>query len=313
MDTTSVLAVLPFTRMSHTAQTSLRVVTGIVDEEPLLLLWQATMRAGNLSERTAIDWPAIIRRAARATGARPTQFTADALAMWLASYGKPKTRAAYHAALVGWHRWLHRTGRRLDDPMVHLSRPKLPRAVPRPASTSGIEELLASSIRGRTRTMVLLACFQGLRCHEIAKLRGEDVDVDDGTLRVAGKGAHVDVLPLHPRVAVIAATMPRREWWFPSPKYADRPISDRAVSRTISAAMRRADVRGTAHSLRHWYATFLLRHGADIREVQELLRHASLGSTQIYTKVDPERLRAAILRLPDVGGSGRDPDSAAVD
>lgn len=270
------------------------------------------MRAGSCSERTIADRINLIRRAVRATGEHPVEFTAPALAVFLAS---PRlgagTRATYFGALRSWHRWLVLTSRRPDDPTVLLAKPKVPRRHPRPVSTPGLEVLLASGIRRRTRAMILLGAYQGLRVHEIAQVRGEDVDLIGQTLRVIGKGGVDALLPLHPLVAEVALTMPRTGWWFPayepnvSAPAGGGHVLPRSVSTTVGNAMRRAGVPGTAHALRHWFGTQLLRAGgANLREAQTLLRHASLQSTQIYTEVAPDDVRVPMGRLP-VPGSAR--------
>jgi site-specific recombinase XerD len=105
-------------------------------------------------------------------------------------------------------------------------------------------------------------------------------------------------VPLHPAVQAEAAGYPARGWWFPSPADRTRPMSGNSVSATVSATMRRAGIHGTAHSLRHWYGTTMLRGGANIRVVQENMRHVSLASTQIYTKVDDQERAAAVVLLP---------------
>jgi site-specific recombinase XerD len=74
------------------------------------------------------------------------------------------------------------------------------------------------------------------------------------------------------------------------------------VSCAISIAMRRVGVPSTAHGLRHWFGTWLVRSGTDLRTAQTLLRHASLATTAIYVEVADDARRAAVLRLPDVTG-----------
>lgn len=268
------------------------------DPEKLLADWQAEMRAANLSERTVSAWPAIVRRTSRATGAHPLELTTTHLAYHLAGFTNGNTRRTYFNGLAAWHRWLVARGHREDDPTATLRRPRAPRGVPHPVSTPALQRLLSSPMPVRTRVMVLLAAYQGLRVHEVAKVRGEDVDADYGILRVVGKGGVIAELPLHPEVAEAALTMPKRGWWFVSAMSPGQPIAPRTVTTHITQAMRRAGVVGVPHSLRHWYGTALLRSGTDVRTVQTLMRHASLATTQVYLEVGDAQRRAAVLRLP---------------
>lgn len=279
------------------------------DPHDLLIHWRTWMLGEGLAVRTATDWPAIIRRAARATNEHPQAFTSDALAFWLASFRNANTRATYWRGLASWHEWLRRTGRRLDDPMLAMRRQRAPRGKPHPVSSAGLERTLALPITLRTRVMILLGAYHGLRVHEIAKVRAEDFDEDLYVLCVVGKGGKERTLPVHHLVADLANEMPLSGWWFPSPVDPRRPVHPESVGLTIGKAMGRARARGTAHSLRHWYATELLRSGADIRTVQELLGHASLATTQGYLEVLDTAKAAAVLRLPVGPPSG----PAAVD
>lgn len=154
----------------------------------------------------------------------------------------------------------------------------------------------------RTKVMILLAAFAGLRVHEIAKVRGEDVDPMARTLRVTGKGNVTAVLPLHP-VLVEAAKDMRKGWWFPgNSRRAGLPIRSRGVADFVGQAMDRAGIPGgTAHRLRHWYGTTLVGDGADLRTAQTLLRHANLNTTAIYVRVSDPKPVEAIGRLDPFG------------
>lgn len=268
----------------------------------LLDEWQTEMRASNLSERTIGAWRAIVERAARAAGVTPVDLSTSGIAHHLAGFPNGNTRRTYYTGCAAWSRWLVARGHREDNPASDLRKPRLPRGVPHPISTAAFDRLLASPLRPRVRVMVLLAGYQGLRVNEISRMRGEDVDLDQLVLRVHGKGGVVAELPLHPEIEAAAATMPLTGWWFISCQTPGQPIVGRTVTTHISTAMRRAGVRGVPHSLRHWYATTLLREGTDIRTVQALMRHASLATTQIYLEVTDEARRAAVLRLPMFGG-----------
>ncbi|WP_234897236.1 tyrosine-type recombinase/integrase [Mycolicibacterium vanbaalenii] len=182
--------------------------------------------------------------------------------------------------------------------MIKIASPRYPERVPRPVSDDDLIRLLCTPMHHRTRVMILLAALAGMRVAEISKVRGEDVDVTTPRLFVIGKGGKRAWIPLHPLVVDVALTMPRRGWWFPA--NSRRPgnhVHAKSVSDIIGQAMRRAGARGTPHSLRHWTGTTLLDDGADLRTVQELLRHSSVANTQIYTRVPDQRRHDAINRL----------------
>lgn len=267
------------------------------------------MQAEGLATRTITEWPRVVLRAARHADADPVTLTTDNLIDYLAGLSSASTRQTYFTALHAWHRWLVATGRRLDDPLENLHRPRAPRREANLVVTEHIDAVLGSGIRRRTRTAILLGAFQGLRVHEIAKVRGEDVDLIGHRFRVCGKGGVEVWLPLHPIIAEEALHYPRRGYWFPSHVRPGNPIRRDSLSAAISKAMKRSDVPGTAHSLRHWLANELLNSGADARTVQSLMRHASLATVQIYTRVDAGRQRAALDRLP-VPRAARDPGGA---
>lgn len=142
--------------------------------------------------------------------------------------------------------------------------------------------------------MILLAAFQGLRAHEIAKFRGEDVDHTARQLTVKGKGGVEKVLPLHPIVEKYAQDFPNRGYWFAGQTENGGHIHPRSVTDCVAGVFRRAGIpTGAAHRLRHTYATRLVQGGHNLRIIQELLRHASLQTTQIYTGVTFDQMQAA--------------------
>jgi site-specific recombinase XerD len=263
------------------------------------------MLAEGLRPRTVHERVQLLERVALHVGADPLTWTADDLARELARRDlSAGTKACYYAALHSWHVWLMRQGRREDDPTTLLAKPRVPRRYPRPVTTEHVEAVLAQRMRKRTRSLVMLCAFQGLRIGEACAVRGEDVDLIGSRLRVLGKGGVDAIVPLHPAIAELAQTYPRRGWWFPARGVnveapdGNGPILRRSGSTLVSGVMARAGVPGTAHSLRHWYATALLRGGADVRVVQTLLRHANLSTTALYTQVNEQQQRAAAAVLP---------------
>lgn len=260
--------------------------------------WAKSMLAQGLAERTVRERTRLVEAMDAALGDAVGVPAAD-LIDWLASRRSslsPASMATYDSYLRSWFGWLREHGHRDDDPLAKQRRPKQPRAQARPVSAAHLRRLLSVRMWQRTRVMVLLAAFQGLRVHEIAKLRGEDVDLVGGYLYVVGKGGVAMPLPLHDEIVAAARSMPRSGWWFPNPA-GDGPVRRDSVSTVISKAMARAGVPGSAHHLRHWFGTALVESGTDLRTTQTLLRHASLATTERYVRVDEQRRAEAISRL----------------
>ncbi|WRQ08968.1 integrase [Mycobacterium phage ridax] len=263
--------------------------------------WRTWQFAQSLSRRTVEERVATVRRMAEWCGVSPEFAQVEQIVEWLAEGGtwSARTRWTYYGALSAWFLWLQQQGYRQDNPMVMIGRPKRPKSVPRPVSNLDMQRLLAVRAHKRTKAMILLAAFQGLRVHEIAQVKGEHLDLIERTMTVTGKGNITATLPLHHRVVEMAYQMPRKGHWFPGP---DRGHQRReSVSGTIKEAMIRAGVLGSAHCLRHWFGTALLEAGVDLRTVQELMRHQSLTSTEIYTRVTDQRRAEGIQRLDPFG------------
>lgn len=254
------------------------------------------MRAESKSARTIEERIAVTRRCLDATGKAVADVGTMDIAEWLGGLDvSASTRATYHAHLRAFFRWAMAMELIERNPMDALPPSRRPRGVPRPIATAQVRALLGACNRRRTRAMVKLALFAGLRVHEIAKLRGEDIDLGEGTLYVDGKGGVRAVIPLHPEIAEEVPHLPRRGYWFPS--RAGGHARSRSVSDLIRRAMRRAGFEAQPHQLRHWYGTALLDARVDIRVVQELMRHQSIQSTTIYTRVSDTQRRAGISAL----------------
>jgi site-specific recombinase XerD len=260
----------------------------------ILEQWEIYMRGAGRSERTISETLGLLERLERFSGRRVENVTALDISRFLGRRRlKQNSRAAYYGYIHSFYRWWGEHGG--ANTAARLPRPKAPKGVPRPITDEQLSHLLAIRMHNRTRVMILLAAFAGLRVHEIAKIRGEDVDPTARTLRVTGKGNVTATLPLHPLLVEAAKGMPMRGWWFPgNSRRAGLPIRSRGVVDIVGDAMLRAGIPdGTAHRLRHWYGTKLVGEGADLRTVQTLLRHANLSTTAIYTQVfDPKRVEA---------------------
>ena len=225
------------------------------------------------------------------------------------------TLARRTSSVRGFTAWMARTGRTDGDAGVRLRAPKGERRLPRVLTRSQIDGLLdnleARALSGdraawRDRAAVELLYASALRVSELVGLDVGDVDDERRVVRVLGKGAKERVVPFG--IPARRALRDYLEHGRPALASSDsgsalllgsrgRRISTRAVYEVIARLL--ADLPGTGpsgpHTLRHTAATHLLDGGADLRAVQEILGHASLATTQVYTHVSAERL-AAVYR-----------------
>lgn len=271
------------------------------DAMPELTAWGKWQRAQSLAQRTIKDRREVLAALSKHAGVKLLKITPDHIIDYLDRPGlTASSRASYHASIRAFYKWAVRTGQLKTNPTDATPRPKRPKGVPRPVQTEHLTVLLESINRRRTRAMVTLAAYAGLRVHEVAKFKGEDLDHIANIITVAGKGGKTALIPAHPAILAVAEQMPRRGHWFPAySAQTDAPhITSTQVSRVIGNAMRRAGFEGQAHQLRHWYASTLLDEGVDVRIVKEMMRHESLASTEIYTRVSMKRMKEGIAQLP---------------
>ena len=190
-----------------------------------------------------------------------------------------------------------------DDLARLVMAPKQPRLLPHPLSRDQVGRLAEHKddarfdLRDRALVELLYAC--GLRASEAAGLRLSDLHLDAGYVRVLGKGGKERVVPIGRRaVELLEAYLgglrgpAETERVFVSAK--GGALARETVWRIVRARARRADVDGRVfpHAVRHSFATHLVEGGADLRYVQEMLGHSKISTTQIYTHVDRERLKA---------------------
>ena len=202
--------------------------------------------------------------------------------------------------------WARRTGRTEVDPTLGLAAPRGPSRLPQVLKDDHIRTLIDKPARAgdddardaRDLAIVELLYGSGLRVSELCGLRHEDLDLARAEVRVWGKGSKQRLVPLSdPAVAALQAWLQDHRASFvtvDTPAAAvflnqrGRAMAPRDVRRVID---RRSVVPTHPHALRHTFATHLLDGGADLRAVQELLGHADIATTQIYTHVSRERLR----------------------
>lgn len=259
--------------------------------------WRQWMQAASMSNRTITDRLALVRRFETEIGGDSLAATWQEIAEFLADERySAGTRQTYHANLHAWFHWLVLMDLRVDDPMLKLRSPVTPRRYPRPVTVAQLGRMLGARMHRRTRAMILLGAYEGLRVSEIAHVRGEHIR--GGKFRVVGKGGVDFDLPLHVLVEAQATHLPPTGFWFPSHVRLG-PVTGKSVSRIIGAVMARAGVPGTAHSLRHFFGTETLKSsGGNLVVTQQLMRHANITSTAGYTLVDDSERRAAVAGLP---------------
>jgi integrase/recombinase XerD len=211
------------------------------------------------------------------------------------------------SSVRSFHRFLVREGLAEHDPTAAVVRPKTPRGLPRPITVEDVGRLLAapapSTPEGvRDRAVLETLYGAGVRVSELVGLDVDDVDLDDGSVRVLGKGAKERDVPLgrYAREAIAAYLTAARPTFATARSRSALFLNRRGgrLSRqTCWTIIRRyaglagLEKRITPHTLRHSFATHLLEGGADVRVVQELLGHASVATTQVYTLVTEEHLR----------------------
>jgi integrase/recombinase XerD len=211
------------------------------------------------------------------------------------------------SAARSFHRFLLREGEADRDPSAGIVRPRLPRSLPRPLPVEDVVRVLEAPARDtpdgiRDRAVLETLYGAGLRVSELTALDVDDVDLEGGSVRVLGKGCKERDVPIG-RYATdaIDAYLRRVRPSLASPRsraamflnLRGGRLTRQGVAGILARAVRASGLerRVTPHTLRHSFATHLLEGGADVRIVQELLGHASVATTQVYTLVTREHLR----------------------
>ena len=231
------------------------------------------------------------------------------------------------AAIRGFYRFAYGDGLIAVDVAAHLDLPRQPRLLPETLTVAEVDRLLeaaggqprhrrrptlADGVALRNRALLELLYAAGLRVSEALGLDREQLQLDAGLVRVVGKGDRERVVPVGEVAAVWLArylAWPRPAWLAAGSEGdgAGSPVFVTAHGRRLTRGQAWAIVKATAataglgdrvspHTLRHSFATHLLEGGADLRVVQELLGHATISTTQLYTHVTGERIREVYAR-----------------
>ena len=227
----------------------------------------------------------------------------------------PVSLARHLASLRAFFSWCEERGHLSATPAAALRAPRRGRRLPRYLEEGEIDRLLAATEGGsvqdlRDRAMLELLYSCGCRVSELVALDEADLDLGRGQVRLRGKGRK-ERLGMVGRPAADALRRYQAEkgnlTQDRGPLFLNRDggrLSDRSVRRMLDRCLLRAGIARSCspHTLRHSFATHLLRRGADLRTVQDLLGHASLSTTQIYTHVSLEGLRSLYRQAHPLGG-----------
>jgi len=243
---------------------------------------------------------------------RPVDIS-DFLAHLATGNGRPPCSAAtIHrktACLRSFYKHLRRDELIGEDPTAALSAPRRARKLPQVLNYSEVQKLLAAprgdeptTLRDRALLEVMYAC--GLRASETIGLEVSDVELRQGFLRARGKGSKERIVPLG-RKAIAAVSVYRRSGRPPLigerheaklfVNFRGGPLSRQGLYKIVQRHARAAGLEGrmSPHTLRHSFATHLLAGGCDLRAVQEMLGHADISTTQMYTHLSGEQLKEA--------------------
>ncbi len=246
--------------------------------------------------------------AAALAGGSPTPEGVSAFVQGLHERGlTPASIARKVAAVRGFHRFLVTEGLAEEDPTILVDAPRRPAALPKALTFAQIRLLLEApdpAVRGGYRDRALLEFMYatGARVSEALDVNQLDVDLDDGTALLTGKGRKQRLVPMgRPACAAIAAYLPerlelRRAGQDPGVLFLNNRgsrLTRQGVWTIVRRHARRAGLdpaEVSPHVLRHSAATHMVEGGADLRVVQEFLGHATISTTQVYTRVAPPHL-----------------------
>jgi integrase/recombinase XerD len=267
-----------------------------------------------LSANTLAAYRADLTALARWLAERNTKMVAttradlqDFIAYRVHAGARPRSTARQLSSFRRFFRYLVREAIIKEDPTAQIAMPKIGRSLPKSLTEEEVEALLGAPtvsdpLGNRDRTMLELLYATGLRVSELVNLRTSQVNLNQGVIRILGKGNRERLIPLGeeavrwitdfargPRTEILLER--QTDYLFPT-RRGDR-MTRQAFWHIIKRYARKAGVNKelSPHTLRHAFATHLLNHGADLRVVQMLLGHSDLSTTQTYTHVARERMK----------------------
>jgi len=218
------------------------------------------------------------------------------------------TKARKVAAAKSFFKFMVAEGNIKDDPTQNIGSPKMGKSLPKPISVSQAMLLLEQPAKlstpeaKRDRAMLELLYASGMRVSELVSLNLGDINIDSGDVRCFGKGHKERIIPIAPR-----AVLTIKEYLQEGRPHLARADTEQALFLNVRgdrltrqglwqiikgyAKSAELDAEITPHTLRHSFATHMLNGGADLRSVQELLGHANISTTQVYTHLTTEHIR----------------------
>ncbi len=217
-----------------------------------------------------------------------------------------RTIAHYITVLKEFYKFLEREEISTENPTLYLEQPKLRKSLPHVLSEEEVTRLLDIPLKNefdyRNKAMIEVLYSSGLRISELLQIKMYDINLEEATLKVMGKGSKERIVPLGD-YAIMAVKIyvtnyrslllkkQKNDYLFLNCR--GGPMTRQAFFKILKnlAIERKIETDFSPHTLRHSFATHLLKYGADLRSIQELLGHASLSTTQIYTHVVNEEMK----------------------
>lgn len=223
--------------------------------------------------------------------------------------GNSRTSAARKlSAIRGYLKWLREHDLISPDIAINIKTPRLPQSLPKALSYEETNRLLIDGVKGsrhyeRDALILEILYASGLRVSELISLNWENVDLENRTFRVTGKGEKERIVPFGQRAAKMLTDWKDINYkgeGYPvfksGDKTADR-LTVRTVHRIVTRAAKKVGLYGVSpHTLRHCFATHMLERGAPLRVVQELLGHESIATTQKYLSITTEQMKSSYLK-----------------
>lgn len=290
--------------------------------DEILDYWRIYMRSEGKAHRTIDDRIRLMRMIEDEVGQPLKELTRTALITYLGSESVSEkwslgTRRRYRSTIHTFYTWLQDEGIRADNPAARLPKISVPEHDPNPVHVADIALMVRTGAYRKTRMMIALHYYAGLRVHEIAKMHGRDVDWNNAILSVLGKGGRIRRVGVGDHLWELMQDFPRAAYWFPNHKTnrlykaGEGHIMSNSVSDAIRDAFVRSGIVGhRPHDLRASTATEQLRSGVNSLKTQRAMRHVSYATTERYTHLDIEATREAfnaqpVIQFPERSGRKR--------